>query len=294
MSYRASFAVRSAVQREHRRPTSHLMNIQHLVRRSLRNPLVRITDIKPDLPSFKLTRGLLLTTLRLIFHTFFKMNYTELSSCRFQFDTSYQQTADQGQDMFGSLQVPAPMEPYGGYGEAAGHVPVPPASAHGPGRCLMWACKTCRSRKASRQDRRKAATMRERRRLVKVNEAFEVLKRKTHMKPSQKTPKVDILRNAIAYIEQLHQTLRDGQENSAGQSADSPAASPGACSDGMDLNSPASSSSESSFTWTDDMYPSSDLFSEFLSSMSGDQGGTSLDNLSSIVNSIALPDTHLQ
>ncbi|XP_019638083.1 PREDICTED: myogenic factor 5-like [Branchiostoma belcheri] len=222
------------------------------------------------------------------------MNYTELSSCRFQFDTSYQQTPDQGQDMFGSLQVPAPMEPYGGYGEAAGHVPVPPASAHGPGRCLMWACKTCRSRKASRQDRRKAATMRERRRLVKVNEAFEVLKRKTHMKPSQKTPKVDILRNAIAYIEQLHQTLRDGQENSAGQSADSPAASPGACSDGMDLNSPASSSSESSFTWTDDMYPSSDLFTEFLSSMSSDQGGTSLDNLSSIVNSIALPDTHLQ
>nr|AAL47678.1 myogenic determination factor [Branchiostoma belcheri] len=222
------------------------------------------------------------------------MNYTELSSCRFQFDTSYQQAPEQGPDMFGSLQVPAPMEPYGGYGGAAGHVPVPPASDHGPGRRLMWACKTCRSRKASRQDRRKAATMRERRRLVKVNEAFEVLKRKTHMKPSQKTPKVDILRNAIAYIEQLHQTLRDGQENSAGQSADSPAASPGACSDGMDLNSPASSSSESSFTWTDEMYPSTDLLSEFLSTMSSDQGGTSLDNLSSIVNSIALPNGNLQ
>ncbi|XP_078583298.1 myogenic factor 5-like [Branchiostoma floridae x Branchiostoma japonicum] len=222
------------------------------------------------------------------------MNYTELSSCRFQFDTSCPQSPDQGLDMFGSLQVPAPMEAYGGYGESAGHVPAPAAAAHGPGRCLMWACKTCRSRKASRHDRRKAATMRERRRLVKVNEAFEVLKKKTHMKPNQKTPKVDILRNAIAYIEQLHQTLRDGQENSAGQSADSPAASPGACSDGMDLNSPASSSSESSFNWTDgDLYPSTDLLSDFLSSMSSEAAGTSLDNLSSIVNSIALPDGHL-
>ena len=49
-------------------------------------------------------------------------------------------------------------------------------------------------------DRRKAATMRERRRLRKVNEAFEKLKRRTCANPSQRLPKVEILRNAIDYI----------------------------------------------------------------------------------------------
>ena len=49
-------------------------------------------------------------------------------------------------------------------------------------------------------DRRKAATMRERRRLRKVNEAFEKLKRRTCANPSQRLPKVEILRNAIEYI----------------------------------------------------------------------------------------------
>ena len=49
-------------------------------------------------------------------------------------------------------------------------------------------------------DRRKAATMRERRRLRKGNEAFEKLKKRTCANSSQRLPKVEILRNAIDYI----------------------------------------------------------------------------------------------
>jgi myogenic factor 5 len=56
-------------------------------------------------------------------------------------------------------------------------------------------------------DRRKAATMRERRRLRKVNEAFETLKRRTCPNPNQRLPKVEILRNAIDYIESLEEML---------------------------------------------------------------------------------------
>lgn len=39
-------------------------------------------------------------------------------------------------------------------------------------------------------DRRKAATMRERRRLRKVNEAFEIVKQRTCPNPNQRLPKV--------------------------------------------------------------------------------------------------------
>lgn len=63
-------------------------------------------------------------------------------------------------------------------------------------RCLLWACKACK-RKSAATDRRRAATMRERRRLRKVNEAFEVLKRRTSANPAQRIAKVEILRNAI-------------------------------------------------------------------------------------------------
>lgn len=56
-------------------------------------------------------------------------------------------------------------------------------------------------------DRRKAATMRERRRLRKVNEAFETLKRRTCSNPNQRMPKVEILRTAIDYIENLEEML---------------------------------------------------------------------------------------
>ncbi|RCN26047.1 Helix-loop-helix DNA-binding domain protein [Ancylostoma caninum] len=43
-----------------------------------------------------------------------------------------------------------------------------------------------------RMDRRKAATMRERRRLRKVNEAFEIVKQRTCPNPNQRLPKVRI------------------------------------------------------------------------------------------------------
>ncbi|GMR37054.1 hypothetical protein PMAYCL1PPCAC_07249 [Pristionchus mayeri] len=57
-------------------------------------------------------------------------------------------------------------------------------------------------------DRRKAATMRERRRLRKVNEAFEVVKARTCQNPQQRLPKVEILRTAIDYINTLERMLK--------------------------------------------------------------------------------------
>lgn len=81
------------------------------------------------------------------------------------------------------------------------HVLAPPdIHGHGQRQCLLWACKACK-RKAVTVDRRKAATMRERRRLRRVNEAFEVLKRRTCPNPNQRLPKIEILRHAIEYIE---------------------------------------------------------------------------------------------
>ncbi|CAG9806405.1 unnamed protein product [Chironomus riparius] len=74
--------------------------------------------------------------------------------------------------------------------------------------CLTWACKACK-KKSVAVDRRKAATLRERRRLRKVNEAFEVLKRRTSNNPNQRLPKVEILRNAIEYIESLEDLLQE-------------------------------------------------------------------------------------
>ncbi|KAK6633690.1 hypothetical protein RUM44_004297 [Polyplax serrata] len=79
-------------------------------------------------------------------------------------------------------------------------------------RCLLWACKACK-KKVVTVDRRKAATLRERRRLRKVNEAFEVLKRRTCSNPNQRLPKVEILRNAIDYIESLNDLLQGTSNN---------------------------------------------------------------------------------
>ena len=97
---------------------------------------------------------------------------------------------------------------------------------HGPHRrCLLWACKACK-RKTVAVDRRKAATMRERRRLRKVNEAFEVLKRRTCPNPTQRLPKVEILRNAIDYIESLEELLQGSRvsgNNHQNNVADNPA-----------------------------------------------------------------------
>lgn len=75
------------------------------------------------------------------------------------------------------------------------------------GQCLLWACKACK-KKTMQVDRRKAATMRERRRLRKVNEAFETLKRRTCTNANQRMPKVEILRTAIDYIENLEEMLQ--------------------------------------------------------------------------------------
>ncbi|CAN9508443.1 unnamed protein product [Ophioblennius macclurei] len=88
------------------------------------------------------------------------------------------------------------------------HVLAPPGlRAHCEGQCLMWACKICK-RKSAPTDRRKAATLRERRRLKKINEAFDALKRKTVANPNQRLPKVEILRSAISYIERLQDLLQ--------------------------------------------------------------------------------------
>lgn len=114
------------------------------------------------------------------------------------------------------------------------HVRVPGAP-HQPGHCLQWACKACK-RKSSFVDRRRAATMRERRRLKKVNHAFEALRRCTSANPSQRLPKVEILRNAIQYIESLQELLREQVENYyglPGESSSEPGSPLSSCSDGM-------------------------------------------------------------
>jgi len=64
------------------------------------------------------------------------------------------------------------------------------------------------SQSSFKVERRKAATMRERRRLRKVNDAFEVVKIRTCANPNQRLPKVEILRGAIEYITKLENMLQ--------------------------------------------------------------------------------------
>lgn len=78
-------------------------------------------------------------------------------------------------------------------------------------QCLLWACKACK-KKVVRVDRRHAATLRERRRLRKVNEAFEMLRKQTSTGTNQRLPKVEILRNAICYIEALESMLNTASQ----------------------------------------------------------------------------------
>lgn len=94
----------------------------------------------------------------------------------------------------------------------------PHSEPHCPGQCLPWACKLCK-RKTVTMDRRRAATLREKRRLKKVNEAFDALKRSTLMNPNQRLPKVEILRSAIQYIERLQALVSslNQQDNETGQ-----------------------------------------------------------------------------
>ncbi|CAL8360470.1 unnamed protein product [Lota lota] len=132
-------------------------------------------------------------------------------------------------------------------GDGDGHVRAP-GGHHGAGRCLLWACKACK-RKTTSADRRKAATMRERRRLGKVNDAFETLKRCTSSNPTQRLPKVEILRNAISYIESLQSLLRGpgeegyyypAQEPYSGEDSDLGSSPRSNCSDGMmDFSGPS-------------------------------------------------------
>lgn len=108
-------------------------------------------------------------------------------------------------------------------GESSGeeHVLAPPGlRAHCEGQCLTWACKICK-RKSAPTDRRKAATLRERRRLKKINEAFDALKRKTVANPNQRLPKVEILRSAISYIERLQDLLQTLDEQEKTQNGSS-------------------------------------------------------------------------
>ncbi|KAG8513988.1 Myogenic factor 5, partial [Galemys pyrenaicus] len=157
-----------------------------------------------------------------------------------------------------------------------------PTGHHQAGHCLMWACKACK-RKSTTMDRRKAATMRERRRLKKVNQAFETLKRCTTTNPNQRLPKVEILRNAIRYIESLQELLREQVENLyglPGQSCSEPTSPTSNCSDGMpECNSPVWSRKSSSF---DSIYCPDvpNVYATDKSSLS------SLDCLSSIVDRI--------
>nr|XP_039274510.1 uncharacterized protein LOC120348453 [Styela clava] len=78
-------------------------------------------------------------------------------------------------------------------------------------QCLVWACKACK-RKTGPHDRRRAATLRERRRLKRVNEAYETLKRCACTNPNQRLPKVEILRNAITYIDNLQRMLYESKK----------------------------------------------------------------------------------
>nr|XP_057930572.1 myoblast determination protein 1 homolog [Doryrhamphus excisus] len=161
-----------------------------------------------------------------------------------------------------------------------------PSGHHQAGRCLLWACKACK-RKTTNADRRKAATLRERRRLSKVNDAFETLKRCTSANPNQRLPKVEILRNAISYIESLQALLRGGHDDGyypviEHYSGDSDASSPRSnCSDGMtDFSGPSCPSNRRGGAFFTDT-PTGSAKAERPSVVS------SLDCLSSIVERIS-------
>ncbi|KAI1882029.1 hypothetical protein AGOR_G00246490 [Albula goreensis] len=177
-----------------------------------------------------------------------------------------------------------------GLGELTGseedeHVRAP-SGHHQAGHCLMWACKACK-RKSSTVDRRKAATMRERRRLKKVNHAFETLRRCTSSNPNQRLPKVEILRNAIQYIESLQELLREQVENYyslPGESSSEPGSPTSNCSDGMiGCNSPVWSHMSQGIMYNQEIHN--------VSSAGRVPAASSLDCLSSIVNRLSSADT---
>ncbi|KAJ8381433.1 hypothetical protein SKAU_G00022110 [Synaphobranchus kaupii] len=124
-----------------------------------------------------------------------------------------------------------------GYPEGAGPEEGDDGHVRAPaGRCLAWACKACK-RRSSMADRRQAATVRERRRLKKVNHAFEALRRCTAAAgPAQRLAKVEILRNAIHHIQSLQELLRQQVQSYyslPGRSASEPGSPTSNCSDDM-------------------------------------------------------------
>uniref|UniRef100_A0A3B5MAQ4 Myogenic factor n=1 Tax=Xiphophorus couchianus TaxID=32473 RepID=A0A3B5MAQ4_9TELE len=167
------------------------------------------------------------------------------------------------------------------------HVRVPGAP-HQPGHCLQWACKACK-RKSSFVDRRRAATMRERRRLKKVNHAFEALRRCTSANPSQRLPKVEILRNAIQYIESLQELLREQVESFyglPGESSSEPGSPLSSCSDSMaGSNSPVWQHLNANYRNVSDVCVFFWSFSDGLDDKA--LGASSLECLSSIVDRLS-------
>lgn len=59
-----------------------------------------------------------------------------------------------------------------------------------------------------------------------MNEAFELLKRRTCNNPGQRLPKVEILRSAIEYIEYLEEVLQGSKVNSSETGNSSSSSSP--------------------------------------------------------------------
>uniref|UniRef100_A0A8C9WRG3 Myogenic factor n=1 Tax=Scleropages formosus TaxID=113540 RepID=A0A8C9WRG3_SCLFO len=186
-----------------------------------------------------------------------------------------------------SPEGPDPSEALG-FGEPPGsdeeeHVRAP-RGLHQAGRCLAWACRACK-RKSSAVDRRRAATMRERRRLRKVNHAFEALRRCSSANPSQRLPKVEILRNAIQYIESLQELLREQVEeyySLPGEANSEPGSPTSSCSDGLTgCNSPVWSQVNNSY---------GNMYNHELQNASSKErspGLSSLECLSSIVDRLS-------
>ncbi|XP_038236055.1 myogenin [Dermochelys coriacea] len=159
-----------------------------------------------------------------------------------------------------------------------------PLPEHCPGQCLPWACKICK-RKTVSIDRRRAATLREKRRLKKVNEAFEALKRSTLLNPNQRLPKVEILRSAIQYIERLQtllSTLNQQEREQRDLRYRSSASQPGVASEC------GSNSASCSPEWSTQLEFSSNPGDHLLNDESSEDHN--LHSLSSIVESIAVED----
>ncbi|XP_070610870.1 myogenic factor 5 [Erythrolamprus reginae] len=200
---------------------------------------------------------------------------------------------EEEEEAFVRRRVPAsfrdlPAEPPGG-SDGEGHVRAPTGPTQS-GPCLLWACKACKKKATSPGDRRKAATLRERRRLKKVNQAFEALKRCcTSADAAQRLPKVEILRNAIGYIESLQELLREQVQHLCALPAPGSSRPPSPDSGGSDGLTECSSPLWSRRNSTYSKSYCSDLQNAFPSEVASTTL-SSLDCLSSIVDRISSSD----